>query len=58
MQKDNIFNNIFIFEWDDTLLCTTYLISTGSLNEIEIKKKDKEIISNLDILVLNYYQKL
>ena len=51
MQKDNIFNNIFIFDWDDTLLCTTYLVSTGALNEMEINKKDKEIISGLDILV-------
>ena len=51
LQKDNIFNNIFIFDWDDTLLCTTYLVSTGALNEMEINKKDKEIISGLDILV-------
>ena len=51
LKKDKIFNNIFIFDWDDTLLCTSYLIPTGALNNMEINKKDRDIVSNLDSLV-------
>ena len=51
LQKDKIFNNIFFFDWDDTLLCTSYLVPTGALNDMEINKKDKDIVSNLDSLV-------
>ena len=50
-KKDKIFNNLFFFDWDDTLLCTTYLISTGALEDMEINLKDKEIFTNLDTLV-------
>ena len=49
-KKDKIFNNIFIFDWDDTLLCTSYLIPTGALSNMEVNRKDKGIISNLDSL--------
>ena len=49
-KKDKIFNNIFIFDWDDTLLCTSYLIPTGALTNMEVNRKDKAIISNLDSL--------
>ena len=51
LQKDKIFNNIFFFDWDDTLLCTSYLVPTGALVDMEISKKDKDIVSNLDNLV-------
>ena len=51
LQKDKIFNNIFFFDWDDTLLCTSYLVPTGALTDMEINKKDKDIVSNLDNLV-------
>jgi hypothetical protein len=50
LKKDKIFNNIFIFDWDDTLLCTSYLIPTGALTNMEVNRKDKGIISNLDSL--------
>ena len=50
LKKDKIFNNIFIFDWDDTLLCTSYLIPTGALSNMEVNRKDKGIISNLDSL--------
>ena len=50
-KKDKIFNNLFFFDWDDTLLCTSYLISIGALEDVEINQKDKEIFSNLDELV-------
>ena len=51
LKKEKIFNNIFFFDWDDTLFCTSYLLPTGALNDMVINKKDKIIISNLDSLV-------
>ena len=50
LKKDKIFNNLFFFDWDDTLLCTSYLVPTGALNDMEISKKDKPIIASLDSL--------
>ena len=50
LKKEKIFNNLFFFDWDDTLLCTSYLVPTGALNEMEVNKKDKPIISSLDSL--------
>ena len=50
LKKEKIFNNLFFFDWDDTLLCTSYLVPTGALNEMEVSKKDKPIISSLDSL--------
>jgi hypothetical protein len=52
LKKEKIINNIFFFDWDDTLLCTSYLQPTGALVDMEINKRDKEVISNLDSLVL------
>lgn len=51
LKKEKILNNIFFFDWDDTLLCTSYLQPTGAFVEMEINKRDKEVISNLDSLV-------
>ena len=51
LTKEKLFNNLFFFDWDDTLLCTSYLQPTGALIDMEINKRDKEIISNLDSLV-------
>ena len=50
-KKEKIINNLFFFDWDDTLLCTSYLQPTGALIDMEINKRDKEVISNLDSLV-------
>ena len=50
LKKEKIFNNLFFFDWDDTLLCTSYLVPTGALTEMEVNKKDKPIISSLDSL--------
>jgi len=50
-KKEKIINNLFFFDWDDTLLCTSYLQPTGALIDMEINKRDKELISNLDSLV-------
>ena len=57
LKKEKIINNIFFFDWDDTLLCTTYLISSGALNDMEINKKDKEMMANLDNLVFSLLSK-
>ncbi len=54
LNKEKIFNNIFFFDWDDTLLCTTFFAPTGVLNDLQtnkIKKKDKDIIANIDSIV-------
>ena len=46
------FNNIFIFDWDDTLFCTTYLYPCGYLdNNILSLLTNKEKIQNLEALV-------
>ena len=50
-QEKKVINNIFFFDWDDTLLCTSYLQPTGALLDNDLNKKDKEVISNLDSLV-------
>jgi hypothetical protein len=50
-KKEKIINNLFFFDWDDTLLCTSYLQPTGALIDMEINKRDKDIISDLDSLV-------
>ena len=57
MDKKKTLNNIFFFDWDDTLLCTSYLVPTGALNDINISKKDKDIINNLDNLIFQLLSK-
>ena len=42
-KKEKIINNLFFFDWDDTLLCTSYLQPTGALIDMEINKRDKDI---------------
>ena len=50
LKKIKIMNNLFFFDWDDTLLCTSFLTPKIFSIDNEISKKDMEIISNLDIL--------
>ena len=50
-KKEKIMNNLFFFDWDDTLLCTSYLQPKGALIDNDINQKDIETIVNLDILV-------
>ena len=46
------FNNIFIFDWDDTLLCTTILSPYGYFDdEIEVQPSKMEKIEKLEIYV-------
>lgn len=58
MQKSkekNKFNNVFIFDWDDTIMCTTFITPTGyftekNLKEIE-KKKDFKLFKELEDVI-------
>ena len=50
-QKEPKVTNLFFFDWDDTLICTSYLAPTGVLDETDSKSVDKNIIKNLDQLV-------
>ena len=49
--------NIFIFDWDDTLMCTSYVAPTGVLNIDEMKPNDRTTMKNLDQLVSNLLNK-
>ena len=49
--------NIFIFDWDDTLMCTSYVAPTGVLNLDEMKPNDRTTMKNLDQLVSNLLNK-
>lgn len=55
-KQDAICQNIFIFDWDDTIMCTTYITPTGyftekHLRELELKK-DPEVFKNLEVLII------
>jgi hypothetical protein len=51
IEKDH--NTIIIFDWDDTLLCTSFLTPNGIFNEdIKLSEKDSEKISKLETIVL------
>ena len=47
-EKEKKVTNLFFFDWDDTLMCTSYLAPTGMLDEEESKQIDKTVIKNLD----------
>jgi len=52
-KKEKKHNTMIIFDWDDTLLCTSYLTPTGIFNDdFELSEKDKEKISKLEGHVL------
>ena len=51
-KRKSKFNNIFIFDWDDTLLCTTVLSPCGYFDDNMIVLPSKmEKIEKLEILV-------
>ena len=56
-QKEDKVTNLFFFDWDDTLMCTTYLAPTGVLEEDETKTIDKNTIKSLDQLVASLLTK-
>lgn len=47
-EKEKKVTNLFFFDWDDTLMCTSYLAPAGMLDEEESKQIDKTVIKNLD----------
>ena len=57
LKKYKNLNHIFFFDWDDTLLCTTYLLTIGALNEGKIGLNDQKVLNNLDLLVSNLLSK-
>ena len=47
-------NSLIIFDWDDTLLCTTFLTPKGYFYEdIVLNEKEKEKVQKLEISVYN-----
>lgn len=51
-------NTLFFFDWDDTLMCTSFITPSGQFtDEIKISDKDKEKIHNLDSTVSAIIQK-
>jgi len=52
-KKEKKHNTMIIFDWDDTLLCTSYLTPTGIFNEdFELSEKDKDKLSKLESYVV------
>lgn len=52
-QKDKTHNSLIIFDWDDTLLCTSFLTPNGIFDEeMKLSEKDKEKITKLEFSVL------
>ena len=56
-KKEKKVTNIFIFDWDDTLMCTSYVAPNGILNCEDMKQADKANMKNLDQLVVNILTK-
>lgn len=56
--KEKVHNTLFFFDWDDTLMCTSYLTPTGVYSDdMKIPEKDKEKIKNLDNIVSTILKK-
>ena len=52
-QKEKTHNSLIIFDWDDTLLCTSFLTPGGVFNEnMVLTDKDQEKIARLEFSVL------
>ena len=52
-------NNIFLIDWDDTLLCTTYLSPYGYFEEnLKLNSKELELINNLQKKVISFLYKI
>ena len=52
-QKEQTHNSLIIFDWDDTLLCTTFLTPGGVFNEnMQLSEEDKRKIRTLEFSVL------
>lgn len=50
-KKEKDHNSLIIFDWDDTLLCTSFLTPNGIFNEdMELKEKEKEKVARLELI--------
>jgi hypothetical protein len=56
-KKEPKVTNIFIYDWDDTLMCTSFVAPAGILNLDDLKPADKTNMKNLDQLVLTLLTK-
>lgn len=53
-QKEKTHNSLIIFDWDDTLLCTSFLTPNGIFDEnVELTAEEKEKMSGLENQVYN-----
>lgn len=51
-KKEKQFKNIFVFDWDDTLFCSSFIFPNGSSgNDKRITQKEMTQINNLDNIV-------
>ena len=48
--KEIIHKNLFFFDWDDTLMCTSFILPSGILLE-KFTEKDKDSLRKLDLTV-------
>ena len=55
-KQEKLSQNIFVFDWDDTIMCTSYITPTGYFSEKQIVevnvKKESELIKNLEQLII------
>lgn len=52
-KKEKDHNTMIIFDWDDTLLCTSFLTPGGVFNEdVELTDKEKEKLAKLEFCAL------
>lgn len=57
-KKPKDHNNMIIFDWDDTLLCTSYITPNGVFNEnTVVSNEDLEKLRRLEILVFEALSK-
>lgn len=50
--KEKTHNSLIIFDWDDTLLCTSFLTPNGVFNEdMKLTDKEKEKVAKLEVCV-------
>ena len=54
--KEIIHKNLFFFDWDDTLMCTSFILPNGILLE-KFTEKDKDSLRKLDLTVKNILTK-
>jgi hypothetical protein len=54
--KEVINKNLFFFDWDDTLMCTSFIFPSGILLD-KYTEKDKENLKKLDLSVKNILTK-